>query len=187
MSFLDQLKSQAYALQSQRAVQDRQSEETLARTEQACRVVLSYLQELARQLSIIEPAGPEFSVDGHTPWPAMKLTQFRVDSRRKRLRNREVFDYVVIGWQIVPQVGQPVSASVSVNFPKDMQRVEDRLAMGPVQHGRVEVRDPQKSVLKEVRYEYLTQTRGSVTGAADHDSGQLHFRLLNTAGFGVEH
>jgi hypothetical protein len=76
---------------------------------------------------------------------------------------------------------------VSVNFPTDMRRVEDRLALGgPVQHDRREVRDPEKNnVLREVRYEYQAQARGSVTVTADHDHGLLQFRLLNTAGFGL--
>jgi hypothetical protein len=109
-----------------------------------------------------------------------------VDARRKMLRDREAFDYIAIGWRIVPQVGEAVGGVVRVNFPTDMKRVEDRLAMGPVKHDRHEVRDPEKkNVLREVRYEYVTQTRGSVMITADHDNGQLHFRLLNTSGFEV--
>jgi hypothetical protein len=185
MSFLNQLKSQARALQSQRSADDRQLGELTAATEQACRFLLPYLQDLARQLSVIEPPAPAFSLDGRTPWPAMKLVDFRVDARRKRLRDQEVMDYMAIGWRIVPKVGAAVGGLVSVNFPIEMQRVEDRLAFGLVEHERKEIRHPEKNLLQEVRYEYLTQTRGSVTATADHDRGQLNFRLLNTAGFEV--
>lgn len=185
MSFLNQLKSQAQALQTQQTAEDRQLEENTGLTEQACRLVLPYLQDLARQLSVIRPAGPALSLDGRTPWPAMKLVDFRTDARRKRLRDREVCDYIAMGWSIVPQVGEPVAGVVTVNFPTDMQRVEDRLMMGPVKHDRKQIRHPEKNVLQEVRYEYLTQTRGSVTATADHEQGQVHFRLLNTAGFEV--
>jgi hypothetical protein len=185
MSFLNQLKSQAQALQTQQTADDRQLEENTGLTEQACRLVLPYLQDLARQLSVIKPAGPALTLDGRTPWPAMKLVDFRTDARRKRLRDREVFDYIAMGWTIVPQVGEPVGGVVTVNFPTDMQRVEDRLMMGPVKHDRKQIRHPEKNVLQEVRYEYLTQTRGSVTATADHEQGQVQFRLLNTAGFEV--
>jgi hypothetical protein len=186
MSFLNQLKNQAQALQHERTVQDQHLGEITARTEQACRFVLSYFEDLARQLNVIEPRGPEFSLDGKVPWPAMKLVDFRVDARRKRLRDREVFDYVAMGWLVVPQVGAPATGSVSVNFPTDMKRVEDRLAMGPVRHERYQVRDPDRSnVLQEVRYEYVTQTRGSVLATALHERGQVQFRLLNTQGFEV--
>ena len=185
MSFLNQLKTQAKALQSERVSQQQGLEERTAATEQAGKLVLFYLQDLARQLSVIQPQGPAFTLDGKTPWPAMKLVDFRVDARRKMLRNREVIDYVAMGWQVVPQIGGAVSGVVGVNFPTDMRRVEDRLAMGPVKHERREIRKPDSSALVEVRYEYLTQTRGSITATLDHDNGMVHWRLLNTAGFEI--
>ena len=67
MSFLNQLKSQAEALQGQRTAEDQRLGERTAQTEEACRRVLAYLQELAQQLTVIEPPGPAFSVDGRTP------------------------------------------------------------------------------------------------------------------------
>ena len=183
MSFLQQLKSQAKELQTQRTEQDSVFEERSAQTEHACRFILPYLQDLARQLNVIEPPAPAFSLDGKTPWPPMKLVDFRVDARRKRVRDLEVIDYIGMGWRVVPQAGEAVVGTVSVNFPIEMQKVEQRLAMGPVKHERREIRHPEKSVLLEVRYEYLTETRGSVVATADHDTGRIHFRLLNTQGF----
>lgn len=185
MSFLNQLKSQAEALQGQRTAEDQRLGERTAQTEEACRRVLSYLQELAQQLTVIEPPGPAFTLDGRTPWPAVKLVDFRVDARRKQLRNREVFDYIAMGWRVVPRPGEAATGSVSVNFPTDMRRVEDRLAHGPVKFQRFEVRGGEANVLQEVRYEYEANTRGSVTATADHEAGQLRFRLLNTRGFEV--
>ena len=188
MSFLNQLKSQAHALQSERTEQDLQLEESAAQTEAACAVVLPYLQDLARQLNVIEPPAPAFSLDGKTPWPAMKLCDFRTDARRKMLRNREVIDYIAMGWRVVPQVGDPVGGVVSVNFPIDLQRVESRLAMGLVKHERTEIRLPEKkNVLESIRFDYLTATRGNVTITPEHDRAQLAFRLLNTAGFEIVH
>jgi hypothetical protein len=185
MSFLNQLKTQAKALQGERVSHEQELEEKTAATEQAGKLVLFYLQDLGRQLSVIEPPAPLFTLDGKTPWPAMKLVDFRVDARRKMLRNREVIDYIAMGWQVVPQIGGSVSGLVSVNFPTDMRRVEDRLAMGPVKHERREIRKPDSSALVEVRYEYLTQTRGLVSATLDHDNGMVHWRLLNTAGFEI--
>lgn len=183
MSFLHQLKTQASTLQTQRSALDEQLETKAEQVETACRTVHAYLQDLARQLSVIEPEALKFTLDGKTPWPPMKQVDFRVDARRKMVRDREVFDYVAMGWRVVPKMGQPVGGLVRVNFPTEQQRVEARLAMGPVKHDRREVRHPEKGALLEVRYEYLTETRGSVMVQADHDKAQLHFRLLNTSGF----
>lgn len=186
MSFLNQLRSQAKALQSERVAQDERLGESTLRTEQACQRVLAYLQDLAQQLGVIQPPGPALSLDGRTPWPAMKLADFRVDARRKRVADRELFDYIAMGWLIVPAAGGPVGGLVRVNFPTDMRRVEDRLAMGAVKHERFEVRAPERQdVLQEVRYEYQAQARASVAATADHARGMLHFRLVNTKGFEV--
>jgi hypothetical protein len=145
VSFLNQLRSQAKALQSQQSQQQLDFEENTAQTEAGCRCALQYLEDLARHLNVLGPAAPKFTLDGKTAWPAMKLAEFRVDSRKKMLRNREVFDYMAIGWRIVPRLGQPVGGTVTVNFPPDLQRVEARLAMGPVKHQRKELRHPKKT------------------------------------------
>jgi len=185
VSFLNQLKSQAQSLQSQEGLQRRDLEENTARAEAACRFASHYLDDLARQLNVIQPAGPRFSLDGRTPWPAMKLREFRADARKKMLRAREAYDYVAMGWRIVPQVGQAVTGVVRVNFPPDLQRVESRVMMGPVKHERREVRHPEKNTLTAIEFEYLTETRGSVQVTPDHDHGVVAFRILNASGFGV--
>jgi hypothetical protein len=185
VSFLNQLKTQAKALQKQQGEQQLNLEENTARTEEACRFALPYLQDLARQLNVIGPAAPRFSLDGKTPWPAMKLVEFRVDSRKQMLRSREVFDYIAMGWRVVPLVGQPIGGVVRVNFPPDLQRVESRLAMGPVKHERKEIRHPEKNTLQAFEFEYLTETRGNVVITPDHDTAVVAFRLLNATGFGI--
>ncbi len=185
MSFLNQLKTQAKALQNQQNQQDHDLEGKTARTEAACRTVHHYLHDLAGQLNVIAPAAPRFSLDGKTPWPAMKLVDFRSDSRKKMLRNREAFDYLAIGWRVVPQLGQPVGGVVRVNFPPDLQRVESRLGMGPVKHERKEIRHPEKNALLAIEFEYMTETRGNVLVTPDHDKAQIAFRLLNTTGFEI--
>jgi hypothetical protein len=185
MSFLDQLKIQASAVKSQQDQQQVEHDASTHATEQACSTVLLYLEQMVRQLNVIEPDGPKLSLDGKTPWPAMKLTGFTIDSRRKMLRNREVFDFIAVGWQIVPRLGRPVTGSVSANFLPDLQRLEARLATGWVQHERHEVRHPEKNTLQLVRLDYTTQSRGNIRVTPDHDNAMLAFRLANLAGFGL--
>ena len=77
MSFLNQLKSQANALQSQQSVDTERLEANTKATEAACRTAWLYLSDLARQLEVIAPPGPALSLDGKTRWPAMKLVSSR--------------------------------------------------------------------------------------------------------------
>lgn len=185
MSFLNQLKSQARALQTQQEREHVDLERNTTETEQACQTILHYLRDLAGQLNVISPAAPRLSLDGKTPWPAMKLIEFRVDSRKKMLRNAEAFDYIGMGWRIVPQIGQPVGGSVRVNFPPDLKRVESRLAMGPVKHERKELRHPEKNSLLAIQFDYITETRGSLMITPDHERASIAFRLMNATGFDI--
>lgn len=186
MSFLNQLKEQASALQSAQAAQHSELESRTRVTQAAAQTVSLYMADLARQLNVIKPAGPALSLDGKTPWPAMKLVDFRADARQKKLLDQEVFDYIALGWRVVPQGGPPQSGSVSANFPPDLQRIESRLSNGSVQHERVNVRHPQKNTLQAIRFDYQTEARGSVTVTTDHAAGTLIFRLGNVLAFGLQ-
>lgn len=185
MSFLEDLKLQARAVSGRQVEQQASHDASTLATEQTCRTILYYLEEMVRHLNIIEPEGPRLSLDGKTPWPVMKLSGFQIDSRMKMLRDREVFDYISIGWQILPRAGPPISASVSANFLPDLQRIEARMAAGWVQHERHEVRHPEKNSLQLIRLDYTTQSRGNIRITPDHQNAVLAFRLANLSGFAV--
>lgn len=185
MTFLDQLKAQASAVLSRQDEQQANQDASTLAAEHACKTVQYYLEEMVRQLNILEPDGPRLSLDGKTPWPDMKLNNFQIDARKKMLRDREVFDYVSVGWEIVPRTGRPASGSVSANFLPDLQRLEARMAAGWVQHERHEVRHPEKNSLQLVRLEYTTHSRGNIRVTPDHENALLTFRLVNLIGFGL--
>lgn len=185
MSFLNQLKSQASAVQTAQSVQQTHSAENTRSTDAAAKTAWLYLMDLAKQLNVIGPAGPTLSLDGKTPWPPMKLIDFRVDARKKTLRDQEVFDYIAMGWRMEPRDGVPVAGSVSANFPPDLQRIETRLSAGTVAHERVNVRHPEKNTLQAIRFDYMTEARASVTITADHDAVRLTFRLANAQAFEI--
>lgn len=185
MSFLNQLKSQATALQQAQNAQQHNLTENTASTEAAFQRAWFYLDDLAKQLNVIAPVGPALSLDGKTHWPPMRLSGFRVDARKKMVRNQEVYDYIGLWWRILPHSGQGESGEVSVNFPPDLQRVESRLSLGHVKHERKEVRHPEKNSLLAIRFLYTTESRGTVTLTADHDKGEMACRIANARGFEV--
>ena len=185
MSFLNQLKTQAKTLQTQQERDTADLDRNTAETAKASDLTLYYLRELAGQLNVISPSAPKFTLDGKTPWPAMKFVEFRVDSRKKMLRNKEVIDFIGMGWRVVPQVGNPVGGTVKVNFPPDLERVKARLMMGPVKHEVKELRDPEKNKLLALQFDYVTETRGSAMVTPDHDKAQVAFRIMNATGFEI--
>lgn len=185
MSFLNQLKSQATALQREQNIQQHDLARAKEQTEAACKLAWYYLDDLAKQLNVINPPGPVLSVDGKVKWPTMRLSGFRVDARKKLLRSQEVYDYIGMWWRIVPETGKPLATDVTVNFPPDLERVEMRLSQGQIKHERKEIRHPEKNTLLAIKFEFETETRGTVTITPDHDKAEVAFRVTNARGFEV--
>lgn len=185
MGFLNQLKSQAMELQSQQEVATQDLTVKTAQTEAVCPMVVHYMRDLAKHLNVIEPSGPSFSLDGKTPWPSMRLHSFHADARKKMLRDKEVFDFVSMGWSISPKMGVAVGGTVSTSFVPEIDRIQHLLTFAHVEHVRKETRHPERHFLQSVRFDYTTQARGNVTIKVDHDNAQLVFRVANANGFGV--
>ena len=186
MSFLNQLKSQADALQTLRVHNTEQLAANTHATEMACKTVWHYLNALCKHLNVLAPAAPEFALNKHAVWPPMKLADFQLDARKKMLRDQEVVDTISVGWHILPLQGQPRLAVVDVDFVPELERVMKNLSAGGVKFERKDVVQPDKKPKRLIRFEYMTQSRGFVTVAADHDNAQLQFRLANTTGFGLQ-
>lgn len=186
MSFLNQLKSQANALQTQQVHNAEELASNTQSTEMACKTVWHYLNELCRHLNVIVPAAPEFALNKNAVWPPMKLVDFRLDARKKMLRDQEVFDTISVGWHILPFQGQPSLATVDVDFVPELERVMKNLSAGGVKFERKDVVQPDRKPKRLIRFEYITQARGFITVTTDHDNAQLNFRLANITGFGVK-
>jgi len=101
------------------------------------------------------------------------------------LRNAEVFDYIGVGWDLLPVTGQVATHRVSVNFPPDLERVTNRLSVGQIQHERKDLRHPDSNKLLAYEFDYQTESRAFVTLTPSHDTGQMAFRVTNVGGFGV--
>lgn len=186
MSFLNELKSHADALQAAKAASktlaQNDAESRIAATENACSRARNYLGEMVRQLNILVPAGPTFSVDGKTPWPRMKLVDFRADARKKKLGTREVYASIGVGWEVLPLEGEPIVEKLSVNFLPALQKVETSLQEGNIQHERLQLRHPEKGGVQAITFEYHTRAFANIVITPDHDKGTLTFNFCNVTG-----
>ncbi len=186
MSFLSELKSRANALQGLELGAQRDLMAGTEACEQACRTALAYLQDVCAQLNVIQPAAAgAYSLDGRSPFPALAQRNFRCDARRKMLRNAEVFDYIGVGWDLLPATGLVATHTVSVNFPPDLERVANRLSVGQIQHERKDLRDAASGKLLAYEFDYQTASRAFITLTPEHDTGCIAFRVTNVGGFGV--
>jgi hypothetical protein len=115
----------------------------------------------------------------------MKVAEFRFDTRKKILRQKEVTDYIALGWRVVPLLATQERGSVSVNFPPDLERVEARLRAGQIRHERLEQRNPDTNKLLSIVFEHDLAARGSVVFTADHDLAQFNLRMTGVVELSV--
>lgn len=186
MSFLQQLKQQAQAVQHQRGAEVETLERNAQATEAACGAVWHYLADLVAQLNVIQPDARLLTLDGKTHWPPMKLVDFRFDARKKELRGREVTHHTGLVWRVVPKLPASERGRVVVNFPPDLERVESRLRAGHVVHERHEQRHPDTNKLQAYVFEHDFAARAGVTFTPAHDEGVLHWRLACVTGLAVQ-
>jgi len=186
MGFLDQLKQEAQAVQARQGAAVQHLDAHVAATEDACQQLVRYLSELAAQLNVIQPPARGLTLDGKTSWPAMKLTEFRFDARKKILRQKEVTDHIALGWRMVPAAPTPERGRVSVNFPPDLERVEARLRAGQIKHERLEQRHPDTNKLLSIVFEHDFAARGSLVFTADHDLAHFGLRMNGVVELAVQ-
>ena len=183
MGYLDELKKQADALNSRQRIDEAAFERNALLTDAACKTVFQYWLELSKQLNVLRPPVPtRFSFDTRNALDgvleALSFDDFRVDARKKRMRNLELYDHVVITCWV--RGGRRMS--LTKNFPPDMERLEARLA----QAGAVVVPDAQRDLntgkFRESRYDFEADVKVGVRLAPDHEQGRAQFACSNFEG-----
>ncbi len=179
VSFLDDLKRRADALKQQHDSDAAGMAERTALTESACRAVFSYFVALVPQLNVLCPTSPaRFALDRQHVFEGLKLSDFRMDSRRKRLRNDEVFDHLVIQWHA--RSGRTLA--LTKDFPPDMEQLEARLRQGGVTLDQEVLRQPDSGKLLGHRYRFVADFAGAVVVVPNHDDARISFQVRNLDG-----
>jgi hypothetical protein len=180
VGFLDDLKRQAEALKQQQTGDTAALSRNTALTEAACKTVFTYFVSLAPQLNVLCPPSPSrFALDRQHVFDGLKLSDFRVDSRRRQLRNEEVFDHIVLHWRLLS--GRALQ--LTKDFLPDMEKLESRLRQSGAQVDNEALRNAENGKLLGRRYTFTADFVGSVRVTPQHDSGSLHFQLQNLDGF----
>ena len=180
MSFLDDLQRQAAALKAQQTSDGAALARNTALAEVACKTTLRYFMTLAAQLNVLHPTNPtRFWLDRKHHFDGLKLTDFRVDSRLKTLRNEEVFDHLVLHWQL--RSGQKLQ--ILKDFLPDIEKIEPRLQQSGAQVDSEARRHPDNGRLQGMCYTFVGDFVGSVRVTPLHDAANLQFVLRNLDGF----
>ena len=180
VGFLDDLKRQADALKQQQTLDTAALARNTALTEAACKSVSAYFVALVPQLDVLTPVSPaRFVLDRQHSFDGLRLSDFRADARRKRLRDEDVHDHIVLHWQL--KSGRALQ--LTKDFLPDMEKLESRLRQGGAQVDNEALRNPDNGKLLARRYTFVADFFGSVRVTPQHDTGRMHFQLQNLDGF----
>jgi hypothetical protein len=180
VSFLDELKKQADALQSRQQVDEETFLRNARAADAATKATFHYWLDLARQLNVLRPPVParyafdnRHALDG--PADGLKFDDFRVDARRKQLRGFELYDHAVIGCWV--RSGRRLV--IDKDFPPEMQRLEAKLAQAGIVAPSTALRDDATGRFVAARYEFDADVRVGVRLAPDHERGVAQFTVNN--------
>jgi len=179
VGFLDDLKRQAEALKAQQTTDLAALARNTALTEASCKTVFAYFNTLRDQLGVLQPKShARFVLDRQNVFESLPLTDFRIDARKKRLREEDVTDFIVLHWQL------PSGRKLQLlkDFVPDIEKIEPRLRQSGAEIDTEAVRDPDNGRLKGMRYTFTADFRASIRVTPRHDEGWLHFDLRNLDG-----
>jgi hypothetical protein len=180
VGFLDDLKRQAEALKAQQTGDTAALARNTALAEAACKTLAGYVGALATQLDVLRPPSPtRFTLDRQNVFEALQMADFRADSRLKPLRGEQVFDYIVLHWQL--RSGRALQ--LTKDFLPDMEKLESRLRQSGAQFDNEALRNPDNGKLLGRRYSFVADFVGSVRATPLHDTARIHFQLHNLDGF----
>ena len=184
MGFLDDLKRQADAAKARETTDFGALERNAALAEAACNSVFKYLASLAQQLNVLLPTSKaSYRLEKRHVFEGMKMVDFRADTRKKRNRGHEAFEFIVLRYQL--RSGQRLS--LTKNFLPDIELLESRLRQSGAPKRDEAIKNPDTGKLTEMRYEIIADFNASVHVTPDHDTARLRFELINLDGFETVH
>ena len=180
MGYLDELKRQAEEARAQQTQDIGALQRNAMVTDSACQVAARYLNTLAQQLNVLQPASKAvWRLDNRTVFNQLRFGDFRADSRMKKLRHAEVFDHVVLNFSA--RTGQRVT--LAKDFPPEIEKLESRLRQCGANYESEVIRDPENGRFVEKRFQFVADFVSSVRLLPEHDAARIDFLIINLDGF----
>ena len=180
MGYLDELKRLAEQARAQQTQDIGALERNAMLTDSACQSAARYFNTLAQQLNVLCPASKAvWRFDNRTSFTQLRFSDFRADSRLKKLRYAEVFDYVVLNF--AAKTGQRVA--LAKDFPPEIEKLESRLRQCGAHFESQVVRDAENGRFVEKRFDFVADFVSSIRMLPDHDAARINFQIVNLDGF----
>lgn len=180
LGYLDELKRQAEAAKAQQSTDFGALDRNTQLVESVCASSSRYFGALAQQLNVLQPISKlVFRFDNKHSFTSLKLCDFSADTRQRKLRGTDVFDFVLLRYNL--KTGSRLS--VAKDFPPEIEKLEAKLRQCGALFHSDQVRSAETGRFVETRFEIRADFRAWVKIVPDHDSGWLQFQLVNLDGF----
>ena len=180
VGFLDDLKRQADAAKAAQTTDSAALARNAALVDAACKTSFVYFATLGQQLEVLQPASKaRYHLDKRHVLDGLKCCEFRADARRKQLRGAEVYDHVVLNFQLK----SGTRLTITKDFLPDIEKLDSRLRQAGATVDREAQRNPDNGKLQQMRYEFIADFFASIRLNPDHDRGIVQFQLMNLDGF----
>ena len=167
MSFLDELKRQAEAAKAQQSTDYGALDRNMQLVESVCTSSYRYFTALAQQLNVLQPVSKlVFRFDNKHSFTSLKLSECAADSRQRKLRSVDVFDHVLLRYNL--KTGSRLT--LAKDFPPEIEKLEAKLRQCGALFQSDQVRSPETGRFVETRFEIKADFRAWVKIVPDHDS-----------------
>jgi hypothetical protein len=182
MGLLDQLKQQADALRTQTSLKHSMREDNVRVVDEAMHKTFHYLLELFKQLSVIAPTNPVvYQIQGVGDMKNLRYIDSHVDSRKKKLGDAEVYDYIPfwVRW------GSSEQLTAERDMPPAITKLRDTLFAANVKFTEEEKRNEQRS-LQKIVFRIPVAIQVDFDCKADHENRRLAFYGKNSIRLGMD-
>jgi hypothetical protein len=180
VGYLEELKRRADAALAEQSQDIGALQRNALLADSACQSAARYLAVLARQLNVLQPiCRAVWRFDNKHTFSQLRFSDFRSDSRMKRLRDAEVFDHVVLNFS----AKSGIRVSIAKDFPPEIEKLEARLRQCGAFYGSEVIRDGENGRFVEKRFDFIADFQSSVRMIPDHDAGRIVFHIANLDGF----
>jgi hypothetical protein len=180
VGYLDDLKRRADEERARTAVDLGALERNSLLTDGACNAAFRYLASLAQQLNVLQPVSrAAYRFDAKNTFRNLKMSNFRCDARQRRNRNAEVYDHVILAFDL--KTGTRVT--IAKDFPPEIDKLEARLTQCAAPYTTEVAVDPSNGRFLEKRFDIKVEFRSVVRLIPDHDTAWIQFQIVNLEGF----
>jgi hypothetical protein len=181
MGLLDDLKKQAEAAKQQDQGRSELQAKNTALVETAMRKTFKYLNDLVNQLNVLKPdTNRTFDVQTSGRFEALKMTDFFVDYRSKKIADKEHLDHIILSFrclndkELIVKKDSPLTIKAFIEYMREHN----------IRHELQEFKNEKRFVTHgEFKIPCVVTTK--VTIQADSEKAQAHFFIRNVDRFGI--